>query len=109
MRSLSLDEFSACAAKFTARALTKIKTTPNIGGAAADLARSRAPEYGIEPCRPFASRRDPRSCALLDHLRSARSGIRAWDGPARSLRPCAGEICTRLAHRQYAIEASRVE
>ena len=32
MRTLSLDEFSACAAKFTARALTKIKTTPNIGG-----------------------------------------------------------------------------
>jgi hypothetical protein len=32
MRTLSLDEFSTCAAKFTARALTKIKTAPNIGG-----------------------------------------------------------------------------
>jgi hypothetical protein len=63
MRTLSLDEFSACATKFTASALTKIKTTPNIGSAAADLARSRAPEYGNEPCRPFASRRDPHSRA----------------------------------------------
>jgi hypothetical protein len=33
MRTLSLNEFSACAAKFTASALTKIKTAPNIGGA----------------------------------------------------------------------------
>jgi len=32
MRTLSLDEFSACAAKFTAGALTKIKTAANIGG-----------------------------------------------------------------------------
>jgi hypothetical protein len=32
MRTLSLDEFSACTAKFTTRALTKIKTAPNIGG-----------------------------------------------------------------------------
>jgi hypothetical protein len=43
MRTLSLDEFSACAAKLTAGALTKIKTMPNIGGAAAGLARSHAP------------------------------------------------------------------
>jgi len=32
MRTLSLNEFSACAAKFTACALTKINTAPNIGG-----------------------------------------------------------------------------
>jgi hypothetical protein len=33
MRTLSLDEFSTRAANFTARALTKIKTPPNIGSA----------------------------------------------------------------------------
>jgi hypothetical protein len=32
MHTLSLNEFSTCGAKFTARALTKIKTAPNIGG-----------------------------------------------------------------------------
>jgi len=32
MRTLSLNGFSTCAAKFTASALTKIKTAPNIGG-----------------------------------------------------------------------------
>jgi len=32
MHTLSLSEFSTCAAKFTARALTKIKTAPNFGG-----------------------------------------------------------------------------
>jgi len=33
MHTLPLDEFSACAAKFTVGALTKIKTMPNIGSA----------------------------------------------------------------------------
>jgi hypothetical protein len=32
MHTLSLNGFSTCAAKFTARALTKVKTTPNFGG-----------------------------------------------------------------------------
>jgi hypothetical protein len=32
MHTQSLIEFSTCAAKFTASALTKVKTTPNIGG-----------------------------------------------------------------------------
>jgi hypothetical protein len=79
MHTLPLDGFSASAAKFTVSALTKIKTMPNIGSAAADLARSHAPQYGNEPCRPFASRRDPhsrasRAPALVKSARALRIG-----------------------------------
>jgi hypothetical protein len=79
MRTLSLSEFSTCAAKFTVSALTKIKTMPNIGSAAADLPRRSAPGYGYAPCRPFASRRDPRlrasrASALVKSARALRIG-----------------------------------